>query len=289
MEGTSRLKIGEINKNLICTLCGGYFVDATTIIECLHSFCRTCVVTYLKTSKTCPTCDTVVHKTRPHQNIRSDLLLQDLVYKLVPGLYKDEMRRRREFYTNHYHAAPKRPGEERGDEMSDRFAYTEEESISLALYLLPDGGAESLSFRRVFSTKEELQSRIERRIKEAVDTRYLQCKAGVKIGLLKKFIRLKYGLPAHYEVEMFHSDEPLRDSNTLCDVAYTYNWRRRAPLALAFCVCETPKAPTKPKSSRLVSQQNSVRGKKDDVEITKENRKIDSEITPKKDDVVKKE
>ncbi|GFS10239.1 polycomb complex protein BMI-1 [Elysia marginata] len=132
MEGTSRLKIGEINKNLICTLCGGYFVDATTIIECLHSFCRTCVVTYLKTSKSCPTCDTVVHKTRPHQNIR--------------------------------------------------------------------GGAESVSFRRVFSTKEELQSRMDRRMKEAVDIRYLQCKAAVTVGVLKKFIRLKYGLPAHFEV-----------------------------------------------------------------------------------------
>lgn len=35
--GTTRLKIGDINKNLICVLCEGYFIDATTIIECLHS------------------------------------------------------------------------------------------------------------------------------------------------------------------------------------------------------------------------------------------------------------
>ncbi|KAK0046445.1 polycomb group protein Psc, partial [Biomphalaria pfeifferi] len=226
MNGTTRLKIGDINKNLICVLCGGYLIDATTIIECLHSFCRTCIVTFLKTSRTCPVCDTVVHKTRPHQNIRSDKLLQDLVYKLVPGLYKDEMRRRREFYTLHYEAAPKRAGEERGDEMSDRFTFTEEENISLALYLCPDGGNERFGFRRVFNTKEDLKTRMDRRIKESVDVRYLQCKAGVTVGLLKKFLRLKYSLSAQFQIDIFYNDEPLRNCYTLCDIAYIFNWRR---------------------------------------------------------------
>ncbi|BFY97307.1 hypothetical protein BsWGS_00347 [Bradybaena similaris] len=241
MNCTTRLKIGDINKSCICVLCGGYIIDATTIIECLHSFCRTCIVTYLKTSKNCPVCDTLVHKTRPHQNIRSDKLLQDLVYKLVPGLYKDEMRRRREFYTKHYEAAPKRPGEERGDEMSDRFAYTEEEKISLSLHFCPEGPAERVDFRRVFSTKEDLRGRMEKRIKEAVDVRYLQCKAAVTIGHLKKFVRLKYALPPHFQVDMFYNDEPLRNSCTLCDVAYYFNWTRRAPLMLTFSVFESTK------------------------------------------------
>ncbi|CAL1528783.1 unnamed protein product [Lymnaea stagnalis] len=141
MNGTTRLKIGDINKNLICVLCGGYFIDATTIIECLHSFCRTCIVTFLKTSRTCPVCDTIVHKTRPHQNIRSDKLLQDLVYKLVPGLYKEFPRGRRILLIKIPSEIPiEKPwaGEERGDEMSDRFAFTEEESISLALHLCPE-------------------------------------------------------------------------------------------------------------------------------------------------------
>ncbi|KAH9525350.1 hypothetical protein Btru_001130 [Bulinus truncatus] len=241
MNGTTRLKIGDINKNLICVLCGGYLIDATTIIECLHSFCRTCIVTFLKTSRTCPVCDTVVHKTRPHQNIRSDKLLQDLVYKLVPGLYKDEMRRRREFYTVHYEAAPKRAGEERGDEMSDRFTFTEEETISLALYLCPNGGNERSGLHRVFAPKEDLKTRMDRRIKESVDVRYLQCKAAVTVGLLKKFLRLKYSLPDHFLIDITYNDETLRDCYTLCDVAYTFNWRRRAPLLMTFCVYEGEK------------------------------------------------
>ena len=31
-----------LNQHLICTLCMGYFNDACTIIECLHTFCRAC-------------------------------------------------------------------------------------------------------------------------------------------------------------------------------------------------------------------------------------------------------
>ncbi|KAL8560259.1 hypothetical protein ACOMHN_005990 [Nucella lapillus] len=35
----TRLRICELNPHLLCALCGGYLIDATTIVECLHS-CR---------------------------------------------------------------------------------------------------------------------------------------------------------------------------------------------------------------------------------------------------------
>ncbi|BFZ02128.1 hypothetical protein BsWGS_05167 [Bradybaena similaris] len=268
MNATTHLKIGEINKNLICILCRGYYIDATTIIECLHSFCRTCIVTYLKTSKTCPVCDTVVHKTRPHQNIRSDKLLQDLVYKLVPGLYKDEMKRRREFYTRHYYAAPKRSGEERGDEMCDRFIYTEEEKISLTLHLCREGASERVDFRQVFTSREDLKARVEKRIKEAVDVRFLQCKAAVTVGHLKKFVRLKYGLPSHFQVDMFYNDVLLRNNCTLCDVAYFFNWRRRAPMTLTFCVYDCSSDEPTGKQSSLLTNSTSIKKKTEASLIT---------------------
>ncbi|XP_022257241.1 polycomb complex protein BMI-1-A-like [Limulus polyphemus] len=37
MYQPSGLRVLEVNPYLTCVLCGGYFVDATTIIECLHS------------------------------------------------------------------------------------------------------------------------------------------------------------------------------------------------------------------------------------------------------------
>jgi hypothetical protein len=30
-------RVRDLNAYLICVLCGGYYVDATTIVECLHS------------------------------------------------------------------------------------------------------------------------------------------------------------------------------------------------------------------------------------------------------------
>ena len=31
------MKLQELNAHIMCVLCGGYLVDATTIVECLHS------------------------------------------------------------------------------------------------------------------------------------------------------------------------------------------------------------------------------------------------------------
>lgn len=49
---------------------------------------------YLESSKFCPICDVQVHKTKPLLSIRPDKTLQDIVYKLVPGLYQSKFRLR---------------------------------------------------------------------------------------------------------------------------------------------------------------------------------------------------
>lgn len=36
-SSSSRVKLRDVNPHLVCVLCRGYFVDATTITECLHS------------------------------------------------------------------------------------------------------------------------------------------------------------------------------------------------------------------------------------------------------------
>nr|XP_054767908.1 polycomb complex protein BMI-1-A-like [Lytechinus pictus] len=138
MHRKTRLKITDLNKHLTCTLCKGYIVDATSIMECLHSFCRSCIVRYLHTSKQCPVCDTQVHKTRPLLNIRSDKTLQNLVYKLVPSMFKGEMKRRREFYKSHPEAstslAQNVSREELGEmDEQELIIYTDDEHLSLSL------------------------------------------------------------------------------------------------------------------------------------------------------------
>ena len=37
------MHLQDLNPHIMCVLCGGYLVDATTIVECLHS-CKCFVV-----------------------------------------------------------------------------------------------------------------------------------------------------------------------------------------------------------------------------------------------------
>uniref|UniRef100_A0A8C0KMV9 Polycomb group RING finger protein 1 n=1 Tax=Canis lupus dingo TaxID=286419 RepID=A0A8C0KMV9_CANLU len=97
-EEEVRVKIKDLNEHIVCCLCAGYFVDATTITECLHTFCKSCIVKYLQTSKYCPMCNIKIHETQPLLNLKLDRVMQDIVYKLVPGLQDSEEKRIREFY-----------------------------------------------------------------------------------------------------------------------------------------------------------------------------------------------
>lgn len=109
-----KLKIKDLNEHIVCYLCAGYFIDATTITECLHTcefhpswlkdvinvsnamvsallsfcsaVCKSCIVKYLQTSKYCPMCNIKIHETQPLLNLKLDRVMQDIVYKLVPGL-----------------------------------------------------------------------------------------------------------------------------------------------------------------------------------------------------------
>jgi len=56
----------------------------------LQTVCRSCLVKYLEENNTCPTCRIVIHQSHPLQYIGHDRTMQDIVYKLVPGLQEGE-------------------------------------------------------------------------------------------------------------------------------------------------------------------------------------------------------
>lgn len=230
MHRTTRIKITELNPHLMCVLCGGYFIDATTIIECLHSFCKTCIVRYLETSKYCPICDVQVHKTRPLLNIRSDKTLQDIVYKLVPGLFKNEMKRRRDFYAAHPSAdAANGSNEDRGEVADeDKRIITDDEIISLSIEFFDQSRLDRKASKE--KSREEVN-----------DKRYLRCPAAMTVMHLRKFLRSKMDIPNTFQIDVMYEEEPLKDYYTLMDIAYIYTWRRNGPLPLKYRVRPTCK------------------------------------------------
>ncbi|XP_054706869.1 polycomb complex protein BMI-1-like [Uloborus diversus] len=214
MQNSGKIKIADLNKLLTCKLCKGYYIDATTIVECLHSFCRTCILRYLQICECCPTCHEEI--TRPSAFIRPDPTLQDIVYKLVPGLFKDEMKRRRDFYSQQnpqgksIQSSIPSSSEKRGDVWGcDRLIFTPEDIISVSIEYYNANPSLPLSLPRsiqkfevcslfflyflwIFMLLDSLDSSNES--KNQTHRRYLRCPGAVTVCHLKKFLRSKYGL-----------------------------------------------------------------------------------------------
>ncbi|XP_071802857.1 polycomb complex protein BMI-1-A-like [Asterias amurensis] len=252
-ERPPRPKMADVNPLIVCILCGGYYVDATTIIECMHSYCRACIVAYLRQSKQCPTCDVLVHKSRPMQKIRPDKTLQKLVYKMVPGLYKDEIGRRKEFHRTHIqHSENDESTSSSNTDDSTKICddsiiiYTSDEMISLSLEYHQSRASTTRDKRQLNGdgNSHEMGTDINGNAisgEKDIDARYLRCPAAVQVGHLKKFIRNKFGLPPGYKIDILHRegrDQVLRDDYTLMDLAYIYTWKRMGPLPLLYRVCE---------------------------------------------------
>ncbi|KAF8571091.1 hypothetical protein P879_02436 [Paragonimus westermani] len=233
MHRVTNIPIVMINPMLTCKLCTGYLIDATTIVECLHSFCRSCILSHLKQHTTCPVCDTLLHKTRPHYAIRPDRALQAIVYKLIPNLFEREMSCRREFYEEHPHPEVRSLSPEKKGEITlNAYVLQEEEHISIELEYWQPTGKQQLSSD---SSHTETSSTVLNH-----QSTYLLCPPDVTVAHLEKLIRLKFGLePNDHKVAMFFTTDDLFNSDyTLSDLACLYSWRRLQPMKLYFTIVE---------------------------------------------------
>lgn len=238
-----RMLLRDINQHLICLLCRGYLIDATTVVECLHSFCRSCILKHLSTSAQCPSCKHVLNKAKP--NIKADKTLQEIVYKLVPGLYHREMLKRREFYKKHPEHANLTTPEQRGEDVSGRLIFNPEDVVSLSLEYLPPE-ADPLDILSINDTDMSNSNSVNscgntnnsnHNGNTGNSRRYLQCPALVTIAHLKKFISMKYSVDlTRYTIEICHRRATLPENWTLMDVAYIYAWKRIAPMRFFYLV-----------------------------------------------------
>ena len=71
----SEVAFGLIKEHFTCSLCNGILVDVCTVVECLHSFCRSCLIHHLYNSNKCPTCSCQLSEV-PFKDIKSDPRLQ---------------------------------------------------------------------------------------------------------------------------------------------------------------------------------------------------------------------
>uniref|UniRef100_A0A1Q3F1G9 Polycomb group RING finger protein 3 n=1 Tax=Culex tarsalis TaxID=7177 RepID=A0A1Q3F1G9_CULTA len=208
-----RIKLKTLNKHITCEICSGYFIDATTVTECLHTFCKSCLVKHLEENNTCPTCENVIHQSHPLQYISFDRTMQDIVYKLVPNLLENETQREREFYKSRNLQCPKDMPQQQqdGDDKANELAHQEadyhrmDEQVNVCL---------------------ECVSNNLRHLKR----RFIRCSSQATITHLKKFLAKKVlnGIERYKDIDILCNDELLGKDHTLKFV-YVTRWRFKDP------------------------------------------------------------
>ncbi|XP_043209885.1 polycomb group RING finger protein 3-like isoform X1 [Amphibalanus amphitrite] len=206
------IKLEDINPNITCKICKGYFVDATTITECLHTFCKSCLVKHLEERNTCPECNSIIHQSHPLQYISFDRTMQDIVYKLVPNILEDEMERERAFYKSRGLPNPK---DQTGQD--DEANGGTEEAVKGQDYHRLD--------EQVNISLECSSSKLSKLSRE-----HIRCSAQATITHLKKFVALKIlnSMDKYKEIDIFCNDEMLGKDHTLKFVFVT-RWRFKDP------------------------------------------------------------
>jgi hypothetical protein len=59
-----QITLVDVHPYITCFLCKGYLIEATTIVECLHTYCHSCLMKHLSREKCCPQCDMSINKSK---------------------------------------------------------------------------------------------------------------------------------------------------------------------------------------------------------------------------------
>ncbi|KAI3990962.1 hypothetical protein MKX01_026146 [Papaver californicum] len=83
MSGVMKVRKETLAACMTCPLCRKLLKEATTVSECLHTFCRKCIYKKLTDEDCCPVCNIDLGCV-PEEKLRPDHNLQDLRAKIFP-------------------------------------------------------------------------------------------------------------------------------------------------------------------------------------------------------------
>ncbi|KAJ8982815.1 hypothetical protein NQ317_010436 [Molorchus minor] len=216
-----KIKLKTLNNHITCKICRGYLIDATTVTECLHTFCKSCLVKHLEENNTCPTCNIVIHQSHP-------FAIHKISYiNLYPICKKNEINREREFYRQRGLPNPKdiplTNGDIHGNDNhidnthAENDYHRQDEQVNVCL--------------------ECISSNL-----KTLKRRFIRCSAQATILHLKKFVAKKVldGMEKYrdnfrgLEIDILCNDELLGKDHTLKFV-YVTRWRfQNPPLTLQY-------------------------------------------------------
>uniref|UniRef100_A0A3P9MUJ5 Polycomb group ring finger 5a n=1 Tax=Poecilia reticulata TaxID=8081 RepID=A0A3P9MUJ5_POERE len=214
--------VKDFNHFITCYLCRGYLIKPTT----LPFFCKSCIVQHFEESNDCPKCGIQVHETNPLEMLRLDNTLEEIIFKLVPGLREKEEQQELEFWKKNQ---PKENGQgkpgpfpRRGRGGEDGDYHRSDPQIAICLDCLHNAGQSGES-----SVTDLMK-------------RFIRCSSRVTVGTIKKFLSLKLKLPSSYELDVLCNGEIMGRDHTL-EFIYMTRWRLHGEN-----VSQSPSLPTYP-------------------------------------------
>jgi polycomb group RING finger protein 3 len=219
MIPSKKLNLDSINEHITCRLCSGYLIDAWTINECLHSFCRPCIFSYFNDhdeNTTCPVCSTVPHPANPLLGITKDCWLQQIVYKLVPSLFKREMCQRRIYYDSNPDDKFKLL-EQYTKTHSSQMGCREEELGELSERCL-------FQQKNKFHNQENIYITLEYNENTKSHLYFLECSSNMPMNILKQYLKkvLPLSKRTRYQIDILYDQKILLDNLTLNHI---YSWK----------------------------------------------------------------
>lgn len=135
----AELSVAALNELLSCSLCNGYYRDAHTVTECMHTFCKSCILLYFHRNNTrgaihCPTCEINLGIMKHiDTKIKSDRDVQAIVDKIFPHFAEQEKEQEIKFYQERgiaYRAEMNKRGVRRGNDEEEEEEDREEAPTS---------------------------------------------------------------------------------------------------------------------------------------------------------------
>jgi hypothetical protein len=200
-----------MNQYLLCSLCMGYFKDAHTISECLHTFCKSCIFKFFMENTDCPTCG-ISLLPFPLQTVRVDRTLQSIVDKIFPDLIRKDLEQEKFFYVSRGMPVPESLLEEEGKLKPP----TEAPEPAPAPKRLKKGEGN----KRIYNDEVAFELAVDESSAESVglpklDKPFIRTSAKITVFHLKKFLSKKLNLKSTNEIEISYKGEILGSEHSL--------------------------------------------------------------------------
>ena len=220
----SRVYLRELNPYITCYMCAGYLIDATSITECNHRFCKSCIVRHLQSNSCCPECDIPLNGTDPFSCLAFDRSIQDLVYKLVPELELREYNLRAEFYKSRNMEVPNFNLREKKPQafIHPGEMHSHSRDQKLFLEVRPHPSLEDFKDANL----------------KAMPHKNVRCSMRTLVSHLKRFINCRVQVPHPYELEVLCNDTILEKDTSLKNV-YLEMWaaqKKELPICIYYTV-----------------------------------------------------